>query len=150
MEELLALATGLTKLMLTMENQSTTGVYFRTKNLPWGWSGGVQSSSPWLDLRGPWGSQLFVTAESSEIMDVSRVQQERFLGFHLSSLTLHGRTGVGGGGTDNHLFIKWAAIPSRRPGTTLVFLYQTRLPQAQARKEFEESQQWIEFVELLS
>ena len=150
MEELLALATGFTKLILTLESVTTAGVHFRTRNLPWGWSGGVQSSSPWLDLRGPWGSQLFVSAESTELINVSRVQQERFLGFHFSSLTLHGRTGVGGGGKDGHLFIKWAAIPSHRPGTTLLFLYQTRLPEAQARQEFEESQQWIDIVELLS
>ena len=149
MEELLALATGFTKLLLTVESMSTTGVHFRTRNLPWGWSGGVESSNPWIDLRGPWGSQLFVSAESNETMHVSRVQQQRFLGFHFTSLTFHGRTGVGGGGSNGHLFLRWAAIPSHRPGTTLLFLYQTRLPEGKARQEFEESQDWIEIVELL-
>lgn len=149
LEELLGLATGLTKIVLSASRYDVGGVRFRTRDLPWGWSGQVTGSSPWLDLQGPYGARLFVTAETSEVMEESKRCQEMLLGCHFPSIVLTGRSGFAGSGEEGHRYIKWVALKSKRPGTYLTFLYQARLDREAAEADFERLRRCVEIVEML-
>lgn len=141
------MATGLTKLALS--TMSGYGVLFRTKDLPWGWSGATEVGQAWLDLRGPYGSQLFVSSETEEVMEESKRCQELLLGVHFPSITLSGRNGFGGGDRQGGMYVKWTAVKADRPGTYIVFLYQSQLDRDSAELEFEALQRCVEIVELL-
>lgn len=147
MEALFSLASELSK--LTFISHSTE-VQFRTRNLPWGWSGAVETSAPYLDLRGPFGSQLFVTAETESTMNELRRAQELILGVHFPSIVLSGRRGTGGGGCRDGYYVKWTSIPSKRPATHLVFFFQSRQSAPEAENLFQSIIDCVDFVELLT
>lgn len=148
LEQLLSLATEVSKLALTLA-PGCLNVRFRTRNLPWGWSGGVTTSADFLDLRGPFGARLFVTAETPAAMNELRRAQEALLGCHFPSIVLKGRHGVGGSGANEGYFVKWTSIPSRRPDAQVVFLYQTHREPEQAETDFQSIIDCVELVEML-
>lgn len=149
LEAILGLATEVSKLTMSICTSPQSSVLFRTRNLPWGWSRGADSGTPYLDLRGPFGAKLFVTAESEEIMQELRRTQETILGVHFPAITLCGRHGVGGGGCSDGYYVKWSSVPSRRPGTHVVFLFQCWQSPVEAEELFAQVIDCIEIVELL-
>lgn len=149
LEAILGLATEVSKLTMSICTSPQSAVLFRTRNLPWGWTKGTEVGTPYLDLRGPFGAKLFVTAETEEIMQELRRTQETLLGVHFPSITLCGRHGVGGGGSTNGYYVKWSSVPSRRPGTHVVFLFQSWQSPGEAEELFAQVVDCIEIVELL-
>lgn len=149
LEALFSLATEVTKLTLALGDSSRSSVLFGTRPLPWGWSGAIETSAPYLDLRGPFGSKLFVTAENEQTMRELREAQELILGIHFPSIVLSGRSGVGGGGSHDGYYVKWTSIPSRKSGLHLVFFFQTRQARAAAEESFQRIVDCVDFVEML-
>lgn len=149
LEQLLGIATEVSKMALEMTNGSHLNVRFRTRSLPWGWSGEVSTSASYLDLRGPFGARLYVTAESSMMMQELQRTQEAVLGCHFPSIVLKGRRGVSGSGLSEGYFVKWTSLPSQRPNTHIVFLYQTYRAPDLAEADFQEIIELVELVEML-
>lgn len=136
-ETILDMTAEVTNLALSICLSRQACVHFRTSDLPQGWSGGVCTPAPYLDLRGPHSSRLFVTAEPDELMQEMRRSQEALLETHFSSISLRGRHGIGGHGINEGRYHKWAAVDSKRPGIHLVFQFQTLQSPEQSEKTFQ-------------